>query len=49
VPACACPHLSAVQAAQAGLILNENPHKSTEALMIEEKVKSVFWWRQVAT
>jgi len=33
VPACACPHLSAVQAAQAGLILNENPHKSTESLI----------------
>ena len=31
VPACACPHLPAVQAAQAGLILNENPHKSTES------------------
>jgi len=41
--------LSAVQAAQAGLILNENSHKSTEALMIEENVKSAFWWRQVAT
>jgi len=25
--------LSAVQAAQAGLILNENPHKSTESLI----------------